>query len=261
MKSITVNEALNSYQKAELEDRMDSNVILNSEVHLIEKIDPNRLDIDVVGRYLSILARVFKNIDDISNSNVNPEQIFRTIIDFYCDYSFFVIEELSQKTEFDIKRESFNSQQEEEAFRILKIMSNFSPLIVQMEFFDGVGHFSMERMVKDEIDRLKEDVENNQYKLFILYFFLFDLSLEKRESLMNEVISFINIPLLRYMMLLKFNYYLAFRSDGNKKLQSILSDKIRKSRRLLDNRVNSTIIEIGISEKKKNSLVNNQINK
>ena len=139
-------------------------------------------------------------------------------------------------------------------------MSNFSPLIAQMEVYDGIGHFSMERMVLDEIEILKRDASHNQYKLFILYFLLFDLNLNGREQLMNDALSLITIPLLRYMMKLKFNYYMAFRTEGDVKLQAIISSKIRQVQKLLDNKMDVSSIESGISGMKKDALVNKQMN-
>lgn len=259
MRLISINKAMNAVQKAEIEERIDGDFELNSEVHLIKDIDPDEQSSDVVGRYLSILTRVFKNIDEVSDPNIDTEQMFRTILDYYCDFSYFFIEELTEKTKERINQEIFDNEDEERAFNLLKLMSNFSPLVIQMEFFDGLGHFSLERMAKDEICKLKEDASNNQYKLFVLYFFLFDLTLDGRESLMNEAISLIQMPLLRYMMLLKFNYYLAFRSESNQSLQTILSEKIRKTRRLLNNKTDKNVIELGISEMKKDSIVNRHL--
>lgn len=252
-------KALTSVQKAEVEDALEEGVILNSEVHLIQDFDPAQTSIDIISRYLSILSRVFKNIDQVDVDVVNPDSIFKTIINYYCDFSFYIIEELSQRTKSCLAQSEFVDIDEEEAFKLLKLMSNFSPLIAQMEVYDGIGHFSMERMVLDEIELLKADGAHNQYKLFILYFLLFDLNLSGREQLMDEALSFITLPLLRYMMKLKFNYYMAFRSDGDKQLQSIIATKIRQVERLVNNKTDASSIESGISSKKKDALVNKQI--
>lgn len=250
---------LSSTQAAEVEDLADGAASLTSEVHLMVDFDPSETTIDVLGRYLSILSRVFKNVDQVNDEIIDPVLIFRKIISYYCDFSFFIIEELSKKTKSTLASVDFVNIEEEEAFRLLKIMSNFSPLISQMEVYDGIGHFSMENMVLDEIKELKKDASNNQYKLFILYFFLFDLNLDNRNGLFDEAISFITMPLLRYMMSLKFNYYLAFRSDGNKHLQDVLSHKIRAIRKLLDKKIDIGCVEGGISGMKKDALVNKQI--
>lgn len=253
-------KALTSVQRAEAEDAMDQGAVLNSEVHLIQDIDPTQKSIDVIGRYLSILSRVFKNIDQADADVVNTDSVFKTIINYYCDFSFFIIEELSERTKACLAQSSFLDIDEEETFKLLKLMSNFSPLIAQMEVYDGIGHFSMERMVLDEIEILKRDASHNQYKLFILYFLLFDLNLNGREQLMNDALSLITIPLLRYMMKLKFNYYMAFRTEGDVKLQAIISSKIRQVQKLLDNKMDVSSIESGISGMKKDALVNKQMN-
>lgn len=254
---LSVN-SLTSIQAADVEDLTEESSSLNSEVHLMVDIDPSENNIDVLGRYLSILSRVFKNVDQVNDKIIDPVVVFKKIISYYCDFSFFVIEELSKKTKSSLANADFINIEEEEAFRLLKMMSNFSPLIAQMEVYDGIGHFSMENMVRDEINELKKNSSNNQYKLFILYFFLFDLSLDNRNSLMDEVISLINMPLLRYMMNLKFNYYLAFKSDGNSTLQNVLSQKIRTVRLLIDNKTDSSSIDGSISGMKKDALINRQ---
>lgn len=253
--------ALSSIQAAEVEDMAEGSASLTSEVHLMADFDPSETTIDVLGRYLSILSRVFKNIDQVNDVVIDSVKVFRKIISYYCDFSFFIIEELSKKTKSALASADFVNIEEEEAFRLLKIMSNFSPLISQMEVYDGIGHFSMENIVLDEIKELKKDSSNNQYKLFILYFFLFDLNLDNRNSLLDEAISLITMPLLRYMMSLKFNYYLAFRSDGNSVLQSVLSQKIRTIRRLIDNKTDSGAIDGSITGMKKDALINKQSTK
>ena len=253
-------KALSSVQRAEVEDVMEEGMALSSEVHLIQDFDPSQTSIDVISRYLSILSRVFKNIDQVDVDVINPDNVFKTIINYYCDFSYFIIEELSQRTKNCLSQSEFVDIDEEEAFKLLKLMSNFSPLIAQMEVYDGIGHFTMERMVINEIELLKKDASHNQYKLFILYFLLFDLNLGGREGLMSEALSLISLPLLRYMMKLKFNYYMAFRTDSDKQLQSVIAAKIRQIERLIDNKTDASYIESGISSMKKDAMVNKQLN-
>lgn len=251
--------ALTSIQKAEVEDAIEEGTVLNSDVHLIKDIDPNQNSIDVIGRYLSILSRVFKNIEEIDEDVISQDKVFKTIVNYYCDFSFYIIEELSEKTKEILAQTDFVDIEEEEAFRLLKLMSNFSPLLAQMEVYDGIGHFSMERMVTDEIKELKQDAANNQYKLFILYFMLFDLTLNGREDMIKEALTIITIPLLRYMMKLKLNYYMAFRTDGDKGLQDMIAKNIRHIQKLIDNKHDVSAIDAGIAGMKKDALVNKQI--
>lgn len=126
-------KALSSIQAAEVEDMVDEAKSLNSEVHLMVDIDPSETSIDVLGRYLSILSRVFKNVDQVNDEIIDPVEVFRKIISNYCDFSFFIIEELSKKTKATLLSADFVNIEEEEAFRLLKIMANFSPLLAQME--------------------------------------------------------------------------------------------------------------------------------
>lgn len=258
-KSISIKNALTSIQRAEIEELAEGPTQVNSDVHLVQEFDPTQANIDVVGRYLEILARVFKNIVFIDDEIVNSTELFRSIINYYCDFSYFIIENLSAQTEAELKKDFVENLEEFEPLNVLRMISNFSPLLAQMQLFDGLGHYSIERMAMDEIDNLKLDSDHNQYKLFILYFLLLDLSLDGREALMDEAISILKMPILRYMMNLKFNYYMAFRSDSNKGIQTILSDKIRKTKRLIDKSIDRDVLEINVSEVKKEAMKNKQI--
>lgn len=44
-------------------------------------------------------------------------------------------------------------------------------MITQVWLFDGLGHYNIERMIKNEITELEKNIGINQYRLFILYFY------------------------------------------------------------------------------------------
>ena len=262
-RELSVRAAMSSVQKAELEDILEQgSTDLKSEVHLMTQYDPNQNDSEIIGRYLSILARVYKNIDEIDDAKMDGSEVFRALVDYYCSYSFYIIDEFSAKMAEDIDSENVSQVRDSAELDLLRFVSNFSPLIAQVELFEGLGHYTFIRMIEREIQRLKLDADNNQYKLFVLYFLLLDISLDNAEEVIDEAIAtIVRIPLLRYMMLLKLNYYLAFRTDGNKSLQSILSDRIKQLRLLLDNKTDLDSIHKGIHNRKKNALIHRNMRK
>ena len=77
--------------------------------------------------------------------------------------------------------------------------------------------------------------------------------------MIKEALTIITIPLLRYMMKLKLNYYMAFRTDGDKGLQDMIAKNIRHIQKLIDNKHDVSAIDAGIAGMKKDALVNKQI--
>lgn len=259
-RSLSINGAKTALEKAEIEDALDdTNREMHSEVHLLHKYDPKSANAEVVVRYIDILARVFRNIDMVSADVIKVEDVFEYLLNYYCDYGFYLVDEMYRSTDKEIEQLFEYNLSENEALGIMRMVTNVIPIVVQMAMFDGIGHYSVERLVEEEISRLVEKGNGNQYRLFILYFLLFDLTLEGREKDMDCAIERITIPSLRYMMHLKLNYYMAFKSDGNKQIQTMLSDKIRKMRYLLDNKTQSTSIDASITDIKKEALVNKNI--
>ena len=256
LKQLSVEKALTPMEKAMTEDIVEGVVELKSDVHLIYQYDPNSNKTDVVERYLSILSRVYKNIDNVSNLDVDIRQIFKTIIDYYCDFGFYLVENLADEAKETLRGEDTAILDETEEMKLLKLMSNFSPVISQSFLYDGLGHYSLVRLLKMEIERLRVDSEKNQYRLFLLYFTLFDIALSENYKMIDQAIEDISkMPLLRYMIYIKVNYYLAFKSYGNNQMANYLQETAKKTKLLLDNKTDVGRLQQALSDTRKTALV------
>ncbi len=248
-RKISIQKSLTTYEKAEIEDLTDE-LQINSDVHLIKKMNPEEINSELLERYLSILARVFRNSDEILGNKEKKVEIFNQIIDFYCDLGFYIIEEFSDLTKKELKKDEYSIEDFPE-LNLLKFISNFSPMITQVWLFDGLGHFNLERMIKNEITVLEQNIDENQYKLFILYFLLLDIDLYANKEYIQTVMNNIKVPILKYMIVVKLNYYLAFKASSNKNLQQELSLKIQQAKLNLDDKTDVAALQKQIQEKKR----------
>lgn len=121
---------------------------------------------------------------------------------------------------------------------------------------DGLGHFNLERMIKNEIQKLETSPDENQYKLFILYFLLLDIDLNSNKEYIQTAMDKITMPVLKYIIYIKLNYYLAFKAGSNKQLQHELSNKIQRAKLNIDSKADISDIQKQIQEKKRQSSIN-----
>ena len=256
LKKLSIEQALTPMERAITEDVVEGAVELRSNVHLMYQYDPNSNKTDVVERYLSILSRVYKNIDNVGNQDVDIKQIFETIIDYYCNFGFYLVENLADEAKEALYGEDTATLDETDEMKLLTMLTNFSPVLAQSFLYDGLGHYSLVRLIKIEIERLRVDAEKNQYRLFLLYFTLFDIALSENYRMIDQAIKDISkIPLLRYMIYLKVNYYLAFKSYGNNQMANYLQETAKKTKLLLDNKTNVDKLQQALSDTRKSSLI------
>src|SRR5690606_2643196 len=74
-RNISIERSLTTLEKAELEDLTDE-LQINADVHLIKKMDPEEINSELIERYISILARVFRNSDEILGNKEIKVEIF-----------------------------------------------------------------------------------------------------------------------------------------------------------------------------------------
>jgi hypothetical protein len=114
----------------------------------------------------------------------------------------------------------------------------------------------MERMIKNEIKETENNIEGNQYKLYLLYFLLLDIDLKSNITMIDDIMKNLKLPVLKYMSLFKLNYYLAFKAGNNHSLQQTISSKIQLLKKQLDNKVDIGAIQKDIHLKKRKALLN-----
>lgn len=254
---MSIKKALSSQEKAEIEDITDE-LQINAEVHALNKMNPDEINSELIERYLSILSRSFRNLDAITGNKEIIVGIFKYIINSYCDFGFYVIEEFAEITKTEISKEGEFDFTNLPELELLKFISNFSPILSQALLYDGLGHYNLERMIKEEIKALEIDLRLNQYKLFMLYYLLLDIDLNSNKESIQRSLDLIKIPILKYIIFVKLNYYLAFKSGSNKQLQRELSNLIQKAKLNLDSKTSISDIHRQIQEKKRVSIVNKQ---
>lgn len=251
-KQNVVNTALSSEKRATIEDINDE-LKVNADVHEMAVFNPNKINSDLVERYLSILARVYKNTDDISDEEdkVAVAKLFDYVLERYCDFGFYIIDEFSDQTKREVEKDNDVFIEDIPEYKLLSLISNFSPLICQTCLFDGIGHYNMEKLIKEKIEFYEQDHKNNQFKLFMLYFLLLDIDLIANKEYIDRALKNLIMPPLKYSIVIKLNYYLAFKSGGKAQLQSELATKIQTAQLNLDGKSNLGEIHKQIQEKKR----------
>ena len=134
-------------------------------------------------------------------------------------------------------------------------MSSMCPLVVQAFLFDGLGHYTLVRLIKTEIETVRKNTKTNEYRLFVLYFTLFDIALSEDYEMIDQAIGDITIPILRYMIFLKLNYYLAFKSSRNNRMADFLQERAKQIKMQLNNKTDVDRLQQALSDTKKTSLI------
>ena len=257
--SETLKEGLSLDKQDEVEELVSlKNGDNNDSQSEVKKKEVHKLDesIESLEKALFILGRVFKNIDEVK-SNKTVYEIFDYILDSSCYWGFKFIDDIKIK---DIK-ELLKEEHEDEAKKLIKVLTNFIPTLVQTRTNDMIGDKNLEKVISSKIDELKNNKlsDKNQYKLFILYFLLLDINLNKYKELIDEIRELITISVLRYSILLKLNYYLGFKVNKNdKELVQLLSNKIQKQQLVFNNQSDLGNLHHSFSDIKKKRLSDNK---
>lgn len=252
-REISVKRTLSSLEKAKIEDTT-SELEFNSEVHLIKDININDINSELLERYLSILARTFRSIDDVTGHKSDIDNMFKYIIDSYCDLGFYLVEEFERFAKQEFESEKEIDLHDFPELELLSFISSFTPLICQVWLFDGVGHYNLERKIRTEIETILRSEPISEYRLFILCFLLLDIDLVGNKDCIEIAMKHIKIPVLKYAIVIKLNYYLAFKGGKDKQFQQSLSNNIQEARLNLDNKTDISDIHKQIQQKKKESI-------
>lgn len=169
--------------------------------------------IESLDKALSILGRVYKNIDEISNEKLVYE-IFDFILNTTCNWGFQIIEELKNPELIELSEESEELYPKE----LVKLLTELIPTIVQAKLYDIIGHKNLEKIILNRIDIYFKESKNNQYLLFVLYYLLVDINPRQNKEKLDNLINILTIPILQYSSVLKLNFYIGFKAGDDKRL-------------------------------------------
>lgn len=199
---------------------------------------------------LRILGSVYKNVDEINNQ-AEVYEIFDFIVGSAINWGFKLIDEI---TLVEIK-ELLKSDQGDEAKALLRLITNFIPTVVESRLNDMIGHKNLEGIILERIELYKMNPNENQYKLFIMYFLLSDINLNKHMEKLNELTALIKLPILKYSNTLKLNYYLGFKTNDDPEKAQYLKNLLQTQQLRFDNQTDLGSLHKSLSEKsQKNNL-------
>lgn len=208
-----------------------------------ESIDTNPENLE---KALFILCRVFRN------SNVNNTDLVNEILDFIlvasCNLGCLIIDEIG-----NIDPDKIEEGENETI--LLKLVTNFMPLIVQTFLFDSLAQNNLERLILSKIQRLEENSHENQFQLFLLYFLLIDLDIPKKYHHVDKLLEMLNIGVLSQTILIKLYFYIAFKCYNNSHLESSLINKLEKVHLKIDSKFDVEEFQRRISKQKRLNLI------
>lgn len=237
-KALEPKDPISDEEKDMLKDNFDQ-VSINSEIVIKRQYDVSKLDLEIYERYVSILARVFRTMDGVTDGPL-LSKILDFLLQTYINFGFYFIEEF--KRDFE---ELDNVENE----NILETISKILPFISQVNMTDNVAQYNVEKVILQKIEELKKDHKKNQYKLFILYLILMDTDEDNIYKYTDDLINFMDIGVLKYSTILKLNYYFAFNAAKNKKLNDFLKLKIKEAQMRLDNKTDKDKLQQHLDKK------------
>ena len=182
-----------------------------------ESIESNPENLE---KALFILSRVYRN-SSLSNDSLNND-ILDFILESACNLGFSLIDDTSEM-ELRNNEDASNSEQGK---TLMKLMTNFMPLIVQTFLYDALAQNNLERIILEKIEMLKLDKKHNQFKLMLLYFLLIDLDVKANKNYIDEVIDNIDLVILKQTALIKLYTYLMFKSYKNPTFERFIIKRI-----------------------------------
>lgn len=180
------------------------NETFNSDIKtkkIYEQIDINSENLE---RLLFILCRVYRN-SNLKDSEFTNE-VFEFILESSCNLCFFLIDNEYQDVD--------------ENNEFLKVFSKMIPLVIQGFLNNSVSQSNLEQIYLNKIKELKQQKEENQLKLFIIYFLLIDLDLKNNKNYIDDLIEVIDNNFIKNAIIFKLISFVVF----NKIISSATSD-------------------------------------
>lgn len=220
------------------------NVEQDTDVKLKVISDSDLDDPDTLEQTLTILGRVFKNIDEI-NDNRLVFEIFDYIIDRTCFWGFDLVDNFKKEIEEDQKELTDSNK------ALVKLLGSFIPTYVQNTVYDIIGHRNVVSLIKQRIESLQETAKDNQYRLFILFYLLADISLKENKEYITKSIELISIPTLKFSILLKINFYYAFKTNIDQNTSDFLKECLQKQQLNFDNKTDLGLFHKSVAQQDK----------
>jgi len=189
------------------------------------------LDADTLSthrRYISILGRCFKNMDEISDKTL-VYNIFEYVVGCTCLWGLDFANELKETSLMG----SLRDKNEDLAKSLLRMVSGFMPIIVQQLICDMFASRNMVRIVED----FNENTHTNEgYLKFIYSFLLLDINLDNIKNVEEDILKIRNNT-IRNSMLMKLHYYKNFKISQDNPRKADLNMLIQKLNRLINDKV------------------------
>jgi predicted MPP superfamily phosphohydrolase len=224
-----------------------------TEIKTKQVFDTTVINSDLIERYLSILSRVFRNTDEVKDSELINEA-FDFILNSYIFFGFYLVDEIKETSNaFWQKREVKDKE-----ISILKILTNIIPIVTQVSIYDSLGHYNVEQILKNKISELKKDASKNQYKLFILYLLLIDIDMDRYHDLVDDLMEILTKGSLKTSLVFKLNYYLAFKAYKKKDLEIFFKQRIQKAQLRIDQNTDKRVMQHNLEERSKRNIIKKQ---
>jgi len=219
-----------------------------SALKLKKPIDTSKVDSEIFEKYISILAKVLKNSTEVTNDNLIDE-IFDFLLKSYPNYGFTLIDEINKGNK-DI--EILEDKDENEI--LMNMIAKFVPLIVQALMVDSLGHFTMEEIIKDKINKIEKSENPSQYELFLLYFLLIDIDVVANKKYLDKLKKILKTGILKFTYYLKLNFYMVFKAYNNPQLEKFLSKRIKDTQISIQPKTNRDELNKFISKKENDNV-------
>lgn len=187
----------------EAEDSISPLNGIDSAVTVKKENPPVPIDINLYTEFLSVLGRVFRNIDQIQDAT-KVTSIFRFILDQSCLVVFYAIKDLVELVKKGTKIEG-------ELEQVINAFNSLSPIITHSFMYEFLNHPTMAKIIETEINELKNNAEKNQYKLFVLYFLLIENNLDKNIDITEDLLAASTSKYLKKSVFIKLILLIAFK--------------------------------------------------
>ncbi len=178
--------------------RILNNDSFDSEIQRKKIYDSIEISSENLEKLLFILSRVSRN-SNLKDAKLSNE-VFEYIIDSACYLCFYLVDN-------DLLVEKTSNAS-------LKVFSQLIPLVIQTFLKDAISQNNLEQIYLNKIEELKINQNNNQLKLFILYFLLIDLDVKNNKKYISQLIDITNEFVLKQAVFYKLLSYLIFNNTS-----------------------------------------------